>query len=403
MSQSESNKVNFIECNFCVLNNASPNINLVIDEEGKCNNCKEYAKIAEVTIFRPIEERKREFDLIINSIKKAGKNKKYDCILGISGGVDSSYLAYLAKQEGLRPLVVHFDNGWNSELAVKNIESIIHKLNFELFTYVINWEEFRDIQLSYLKASVVDIEVPTDQFITAVLYELAYKNGIKYILDGNNMSTEFYQGSWNWTFSKFDLVNLLNIHKKYGKIKLRKYPKIGIYERFFYNNIYGLKQVSLLNYLDYNLSDVKEILSEKLDWRDYAGKHYESIFTRFYQGFILPNKFNIDKRRVHLSTLIWSGQITRDQALMILEQPPYPLNIQLDDKQYVCKKLEITELEFDKIMNSPVVSHEIFGTENDPILIQKRKWVFRLFKIPAVLPVARLCVRFWLLIKGLFT
>ena len=364
-------------CKKCVLDSSTPNTNLILDENGICNNCKNYEDFASKSILSlPITEREFQLNLLIEKIKKSGEKKEYDCILGISGGLDSAYLAIRAYELGLRPLVVHFDNGWNSELAVANINNTITKLGYNLQTYVINWEEFKDIQLAYLKASVIDIEVPTDQFIYATLYEIAYKYGIKYILDGNNIETEFWGGSWKWSFDKLDLVNLRNIHKQFGTIKLNKYPKLGKFQRYFYSNIVGIESAYILNYLPYNKKNVESILKEKLNWQDPGGKHYESIFTRFYQGYILPRKFNVDKRKSHLSNLIWSKQITREEALEILKKPTYDLNLQDEDLNYILKKFELTEAEFEKIMNSPIVPHEYYGTDS---AIEKRFKIFKYF------------------------
>ena len=377
MKQSER-----IVCNRCVLDNDAPNTNLVLDEFGICNNCRSYERHAAKSVSMPLEEKQKELDKWVRWMKRDGKWSEYDCILGISGGVDSTYLAYLAKKLGLRPLVVHFDNGWNSELAVRNIQNIVENLGFELHTYVIDWEEFKDLQLSYLKASVVDIEATTDQFIYATLHEVAYKHRIKYVLDGNNLATEFGGVSWKWAYNKLDLVNLRNIHKRFGTIPLKKYPKLGFYQRFFYYEIYQLEQVYLLNYVDYNIQEVKSIISKELGWKDYGGKHYESIFTRFYQGYILPRKFGIDKRKAHLSNLIWSGQMTRNEALEILKEPPYPERLQMEDKEYVCKKFGITEEEFEKYMQLPIVPHEFYGTENDEKHLKRRNMFMKILNYP---------------------
>ncbi len=380
-------------CARCVVDNAAPDTNLVLDEEGICNNCRAYEKYAPQTILRSEEIKKAELNQLLDEIKKDGEGKEYDCILGVSGGVDSTYLAYMAKKWGLRPLVVHFDNGWNSELAVSNIHHIVEKLSYDLHTYVIDWEEFRDIQMAYLKASVVDIEVPTDHFIYATLYEIAFKNRIRYVLDGNNISTEFWGGSWKWAYSKLDLVNLLNIHKKFGTIPLKKFPKLGFYQRYFYQRTYKIKSVYLLNYVPYNKKEVIKTIESELGWRDYGGKHYESIFTRFYQGYILPKKFGIDKRKAHFSNLIWSGQMTREEALEELKKPTYPLAQQEEDKTYVIKKFGLTEQEFENIMHLPIVPHEHYGTENGPEQIKKQKWFKKVMDNPIVHQLL------WILIK----
>lgn len=351
------------QCTRCVLDTTAKDI--TFDINGVCNYCHGYDKNAATTVLRDPKIIAADRDAILERIKNEGRKKDYDCIIGLSGGVDSTYLCLLAKKIGLRPLVVHFDNGWNSELAVKNIENVVSKLNYPLKTYVVDWEEFKDLQLAYLKASVVDIEVPTDHLIFASLFRIAKENGIKTILSGTNIVTEgIVPNGWNYN-EKTDLVNLINIHKKFGTKKLNNFPKLGIYQRYIYNNFYSIRSVPILNYYDYVKKDIKLLIQKELDWRDYGGKHYESIFTRFYQGYILPEKFNIDKRKMHLSSLICSGQITREEALEELKNPPYDEAMKAEDKSYVLKKLGLSETEFQEIMNQPVVPHSVFGSQWD--------------------------------------
>lgn len=350
------------QCKRCVLDTTSTAI--TFDEHGICNYCHAFDKQMKKFITIDKDLRKRNLDEMVNYVKKVGKNNKYDCILGLSGGVDSTYMAYLAQQLGLRPMAVHFDNGWNSETAVKNIENIVSKLQLDLKTYVINWNEFKDIQLAYLKASVVDIEVPTDQLIFAALNKIAKQNNIKYILSGSNIVTE-YGMPLDWAYrNKSDQTNLLNIYHKFGSgLKLSTLPKFDFYARFFYTQVHGIQTISLLNYVDYNKAKVKEVITKELGWQDYGGKHFESVFTRFYQGYILPKKFNIDKRKAHLSALICSGQIVRDQALEELKRETYDPALQKEDCSFVIKKFDLTEEEFDRIMRAPRVEHDFYGTE----------------------------------------
>ncbi len=341
-------------CSKCILD-TKDDPEIKFDTEGVCNYCHEYERLAERQVLSP--EGKREMlNSIVESIKKDGRGKEYDCIFGISGGTDSTYLACEIKKLGLRPLVVHFDNGWNSELAVKNIENVLNKLGLDLFTYVVDWEEFKDIQLSFIKASVIDIELVTDQAIMAVLYNEAVKRGIKYVVTGHNFVTEAILPK-RWYHTKLDVLNLKAIHKKNGKIKLKTYPTFNYLKKAYSNNILKLKIVSLLDYLDYNKDEAKKIITEQFGWRDYGGKHYESIFTRFYQGYILPVKFKVDKRKAHLSTLINSGQMSREEALKEIARPPYEPEQLEKDKEFVLKKFGFSEKEFDEIMNMPVRSH----------------------------------------------
>lgn len=347
------------QCKRCVMDTTTRLISF--DDKGVCNFCREYDKIAAKTVLRDKEVRYKLFQQDIDFIKQDGKGKPNDCILGLSGGMDSSYMALICKDYGLRPLVVHFDNGWNSELAVKNIENIVNKMGFELYTYVINWEEFKDIQLSYFKASVVDIEVPTDQLIFAAIYKIAKEKKIKYILSGSNVRTESIMPA-DWCFyGKLDATNLENIHKKYGKLKLNNLPRLGANTKAVYENIFGIQTITFFDKLDFDYKHVRERLVKEVDYVPYQYKHYESVFTRFYQGYILPKKFNIDKRKAHLSSLICSNQITREEALKELVNPTYPLDQQLADKEYILKKWEMPENEFEKIMKQPRVEHEAFG------------------------------------------
>jgi N-acetyl sugar amidotransferase len=334
---------------------------IVFDESGICNHYYEYLEASNSQLL-PEPERSRELERLIERIKAEGKNKKYDCLIGLSGGVDSTYVAWLCKQFGLRSLAVHLDNGWNSELAVKNVENIISKCGFDLYTLVVNWEEFKDIQLSYLKASVVDIEVVSDHAIFATMYKLAKEEKIPFILSGTNIVTEFIMPK-SWLYAKMDFANLKDIHRQYGTIPLKTYPTFPFWKYVYYGGFLKLVPVSILNYVDYNKAQVKEIIKKELDWRDYGGKHYESLFTKFYQAYILPTKFNIDKRKAHLSTLICSGQITRDEALEEMKKPLYDPKELKADREYVLKKLGLSEDVFQQIMNTPPRPHSDFKTD----------------------------------------
>jgi N-acetyl sugar amidotransferase len=298
---------------------------------------------------------------VVARIKKAGNGKQYDSILGVSGGIDSTYLAYVVAKLGLHPLVVHFDNGWNSETAVQNVENMVNRLGFDLQTYVIDWDDFREMQLAYLRASVRDIEVLTDHAIFGSLYKIAIENRIPFIISGANEATEGVL-PLDWVYNKKDHVNIQAIYKEYGRRPLRTYPFLSFrMKRRIARS--GIEVVDLLNLVDYRKLEAKEVIQRELGWRDYGGKHYESVWTRFYQGYILPHKFGIDKRKAHLSTLINSGQITRDQALSELEAPIYPPDLLAKDYPFVLKKLGLTESEFESLMALPERSHGDFPTE----------------------------------------
>ena len=347
------------QCSISVMDTiADPNISF--DDKGICNYYYEYLQ-KEKWFIPAKEEAAEKLGAIVAQIRKDGEGKKYDCITGISGGVDSTYLCLQAKKLGLRPLIVHFDNGWNSELAVKNIENIITKLGFDLYTLVVDWNEFRDMQLAYLKASVVDIEALTDHAIAATLFKLAAENNIRHILSGYNIVTEGVLPSY-WVFNKSDDVNIRAIHKKYGTIPLKSYPFFGLKERKMLSGIKGIDTINLLNFLPYNKKEVKNIIANELGWRDYGGKHYESVFTRFYQGYILPVKFGIDKRKAHLSNLIFSGQITKDEALEELKKPIIDKQQLQDDYEFVLKKFNLTAAAFETILLQPRHEHTEFAT-----------------------------------------
>ncbi len=355
-----SNPQPYRQCAISVMDTiADPDIRF--DEKGICNYYYAY-KQAEAEKVIPAEEGRKKLESIAAEIRAAGEGKPYDCIMGLSGGVDSSYVAWIAKSLGLRPLAVHFDNGWNSELSVKNIENIVSRLGFDLFTYVINWDEFRDLQLAYLKASVVDIEAITDHAIFATLYRLAGEKDIKYILSGTNVQTENTLPR-SWIFPKSDHINIQSIHKAYGTRPLKTFPFMDAKVKRYYQQVKGVRSVSILNYVDYNKQAVKELIQRELGWRDYGGKHYESIWTRFYQGYILPEKFKIDKRKAHLSDLIFGGQMTKEEALAELQKPIYdPVQLRTD-YDFVLKKLGLTDDAFKALMALPPRSHYDFDYE----------------------------------------
>ncbi len=348
------------QCSISVMDTiADPDISF--DENGICNYYRSYKEAERHGVFTGDEGRKK-LALAVNKIKDAGKGRQYDCILGLSGGADSSYLAYLAKREGLRPLVVHFDYGWNLELAVNNIENIIKTLGFNLYTIVMDWEEMKSLQRSYYRSSVLDLDVPADHMIFGALYQTANKFNIKYILSGKNIVTEAVLPR-AWNYNKFDLTNLKNIHRRFENGSLKNLPALGVWQFGYYTAIKRKRITELLNYVDYDKREVKEFLIENLGWRDYGGKHFENIYTRFYQSYVLPVKFGIDKRKAHLSNLIFSNQMTKQEAIQELARPPYDPDLVIEDMEYVSKKLDFSLDEFIGLINAPNRSHEEFGTD----------------------------------------
>lgn len=359
---------NYVKCSKSILDNISdPDIEF--DENGISNY---YYQFNEFVDNLPNEKiRKEKFDSYIDKIKQSGKGKKYDCILGLSGGLDSSYLALLAKDYGLNPLVVHFDYGWNTDIAIRNIELITKTLNFDLYTYVIDWEMIKDLQRSYYMASVIDLDVPADHTIFGAIFKIAKKMKIKYILSGSNFQTELIMPK-SWNYLKTDLTNIRNIHNKFGKIKFENIPTNGILQQLFYK-IYGFESVPLLYYTDYIKEDVISRLKNEIGWQDYGGKHFENIYTRFYQGYVLPYKFGVDKRKAHLSNLIFSNQISLENAEFEFNNNNYTTAMMKSDFEFIAKKLDFTVEQFEEILNQKNISHEFYGTD-----IKQRKLLFNI-------------------------
>ncbi len=330
------------------------------DAHGVCNHCRNFEEVARNAWF-PNEAGARKWAETSKQIRLAGQGQDYDCILGLSGGVDSSYMALKVRDWKLRPLVVHVDAGWNSELAVANIEKIVKHCNFDLHTHVVDWEEMRDLQVAYLKAGVANQDVPQDHVFFASLYHFATSNNIRYILSGGNLATEgiFPQA---WHGSAMDAINLKAIHAKYGERPLETYSTIGFFDYFFwYPFIKKMRTVRPLNFMPYDKQlAVKEL--EQIGWRAYPRKHGESLFTKLFQNYYLPTKFGYDKRRPHFSSLIVSGQMTRDEALAKLQEPLYDPEELETDIEYFCKKLRITREQFDSYLTSPSHHHTDFPT-----------------------------------------
>jgi N-acetyl sugar amidotransferase len=338
-------------CTKTVMDTSDPWI--TFNEEGVCNHVLEYEEFERTAMLKG-EKAEAKLNEIVTMLKKEGEGKEYDCIMGLSGGVDSSYLAYLATQIlGLRVLVVHVDAGWNSELAVNNIQSIVQKLNLDLHTLVIDWEEMRDLQLAFFKSSIANLDVPQDHCFIASLYQEAKRYNIKYILNGGNMSTESILPD-AWGYDASDPIHVKSIHKQFGSIPLKSYPVYTNYKKiFYYPIVMGMKTIRPLEYIDYKKADAKKLLIEQLGWRDYGGKHYESKFTKFFQAHYLPTKFGFDKRKAHLSSLIVSGQMTRSEAIEELKKPLYDANELEEDRIYFAKKLGISLDEYYHIMEQP--------------------------------------------------
>ena len=341
-------------CVRCVMDTSDRDI--TFDESGVCNHCHTFAEHAGRRLM-PMADRTRELERVVKEMKAAGKGREYDCILGVSGGVDSTYAAYLLRNLGLRVLAVHVDNGWNSELAVFNIERVLRTLGIDLHTEVLDWEEFRDIQLSFLKASVPDGEIPTDHAIFAVMHSAPERFGCRYVVNGVNSASEALLPI-TWTYGVSDWTYIKAIQKRFGTVRIRSFPHFRLWSHYLRRVVRRHHSVPILDLIDYRKDDAKRLLERELGWRDYGGKHYESIYTRFFQGYVLPRKFGIDKRRSHLSSLICAGQMSRSAALDELEGPPYEPQLQRDDREYVLKKFGLSSADFDQLMSLPPKTFE---------------------------------------------
>lgn len=337
-------------CNRCIMDTVADR-SIGFDAHGLCHHCRRYDELVSARRLRGEQGRAALAELVAR-IKAAGRGREYDCIIGVSGGVDSTYVAWLVKEHGLRPLAVHFDNGWNSELATRNIEHVLRKIGIDLHTCVVDWEEFRDLQLAFLKASTPDGEIPTDHAIGALLWKEAARRGIRYIISGMNFATESISVP-DWSYGHSDWRYIKDVHRRFGSVKLRTYPHFSLGYLFYANIVRRIRIVSILNYVDYDKEQAMQLLRDRLGWRDYGGKHHESIYTRFYQGYVLPRKFGVDKRYGHLSDLINAGQVGRAEALAQLRQPPYPEQLQQQDLAYVCKKLRLAPAKFEELMRTP--------------------------------------------------
>ena len=364
-----------VTCTRCIMDTSDPEI--LFDEQGVCNHCKRYdARVA--SEIPSVPERSRKLAALVAEISERGRGSVYDCVIGVSGGVDSTMVAYQLKRLGLRPLAVHFDNGWNSELAVSNIERTLKTLDIDLRTFVIDWEEFRSIQLALFKAGVANIEVVTDHAIMALLFQTASAEGVKYIISGGNLATESVMPE-SWMYDNRDLRHIDSINKRFGERPLRLLPRCSLGRYFYYVFIRKIKYIPLLNYIDYDKKAAKALIQAKLGWRDYGGKHYESIFTRFFQAYFLPVRFGIDKRRAHLSSLILSGQMTRDEALAEMEEPLYHPDTLRSDLEFFKKKMRLSGEAFDEIMQIQKKTYRDYPS-NRFVFERHDGWIIRMVK-----------------------
>lgn len=354
-------------CTRCVMDTTDSKI--VFDEDGVCDHCRNFDKNIK-PFWNAHEENTDELMELAAKIRKAGEGKEYDCILGLSGGADSSYLAYIAKEVmHIRPLIFVVDTGWNLNVAVENIEKIVKGLDLDMYTEVINWKEMSDLQLSFFKAQISSQDFPQDHAIFAGLYNYAVKHHIKYVLTGSNSATDFIRPPVEWLYLN-DLRMAKDIHKKYGKRPLTTFPTCGMLKyRILYRYFYGMKRVYPLDYVVYNKSEVEKMLHEKYGWMRYENKHYENVFTRFFEGYYLPHKFGFDTRKNVYSNQILAGTMKRDEALELLKKPSYDPDLMEQDKEYIAKKLGISTEEFDEI---------IAGENKTPLDYKNSMWLLKI-------------------------
>jgi N-acetyl sugar amidotransferase len=356
-------------CMRCVMDTTDPEISFYGD--GVCNHCRNFDRLIGTEWF-PNEEGARRLDTMLARVKAEGEGKEYDSILGLSGGADSTYLALKMKDWGLRPLVVHVDAGWNSELAVANIERVVKHCGYDLHTHVVDWEEMRDLHLAFLRAGIPNQDVPQDHVFFASLYNFATKNGIRTIFSGGNLATEgIFPSSWHG--SAMDVINLKAIHRKYGQRPLKTYSTISFFNYYFwYPFVKKMRTVRPLNYMPYVKADAIREMERSFGYKPYDRKHGESLFTKLFQNYYLPTKFGYDKRLPHYSSLIVSGQMTREDALAKLQEPLYEPRELEADIAYFCKKLRISRAEFDALVSGENRHHTDFPTWESRQKLAKR-------------------------------
>lgn len=349
-------------CSRCVMDTTATGI--FFDENGVCNFCKEMIERSGTIIYQSLDVKNKNLEKIVEKIKTQGIGKQYDCIVGVSGGVDSSWVLVQAVKMGLRPLAVHMDNGWNTELATNNIASLIKGLGIDLHTHVIDWEEYRELMQCFFQADVVDVELLYDNAMFAVNYFAAAKYGVQYILGGMNATSEGMRIPDGWHWSKFDKKNIFSIVSTFSNIKINTFPAIGTLQYIYHAFILQIKWLNFLDDFEYDKNEAIRILEKEFQYKPYPYKHYESVFTRFYQGYILPKKFGIDKRKMHFSSLIISRQLDREVALDDLKKIPYPSENDLNnDIKYFIKKMNWSEKDLIDYIERPPSSHAKYDSE----------------------------------------
>lgn len=337
---------------------------IVFDKQGVCDHCNTFYK--QILPNWPLGEKgSRDLDTLVTTIKEEGKDKDFDCIIGMSGGIDSSYLTYIAKEKmGLRPLIFHVDAGWNSQIAVNNIERLIDGLGLDLFTEVIDWSEMRDLQLAFFKSGVSHIDTPQDHAFFATMYKFANQYNIKHILTGGNLSTECIRNPIEWMYYQSDSRQMLDIHKQFGTVPLKTFPVTSIlWHKMWLPYFRNIKVVRPLDMVPYIKEDAKQLLIDRFGWKPYPQKHFESRFTRFYESYWLPKRFGYDVRRVQYSSLILTGQMTRDEALELLKIPSYDESTIGQEIAFVANKLGISVEEINNYMALPLKTYKHYKNQ----------------------------------------
>lgn len=349
-------------CTRCVMDTTARDISF--DADGHCNYCSEFLDRAGADLFQSADERAEKFDALVARVKDGGRGKQYDCIMGVSGGVDSSWAVVQAVRSGLRPLAVHMDNGWDSELAQSNIQNLVRGLGIDLFTYVIDWDEYRELMQAFFDADVIDIELLYDNAMLAVNYQQARARKTRFILAGSNLATEGMRIPPTWNWLKYDKRNIAKLRKRHDGGRIKSFPAIGTLGYAWNLAVRRISWVPFLDYLDYQKASALEELQRDFQYKPYPHKHYESVFTRLYMGHILPVKFGVDMRKVDFSNLIVSGQMPRSQALTALAADPYPSPTDLEaDIAYFLKKLGWRRDQWDEYLARPERPHAEFGSE----------------------------------------
>lgn len=343
-------------CASCVMDTTDSMI--VFDEHGVCDHCNTFKNVT-LPSWDTGKRGHAQLTTLVNNIKREGKGKDFDCIIGMSGGIDSSYLTYIAKEKlGLRPLVFHVDAGWNSQIAVNNIERLIDGLGLDLFTEVIDWQEMRDLQLAFFKSGVSHIDTPQDHAFFATMYKFATQHSVKYILTGANLSTECLRNPIEWMYYQSDSRQLKDIHRQFGSRPLKTFPVTSIlWHKIWLPYIKGIKVVRPLNMMPYIKEEAKQLLMDRFGWQPYPQKHFESRFTKFYESYWLPKRFGYDVRRVQYSSLILTGQMKRDEAIELLKIPSYDKSTIRQEIEFVANKLGISSEELNGFIEMPKRSY----------------------------------------------